>query len=145
MIVLHHGLYVDYREEILPAELAPFYAYKDLGRALREDVDSILASPRADAFIAEKDGNPVGYITGHIEEDARRELARKGVVEDWYVEKPARGSGIGKALFEALSDAFRERGCVVVESTTWASNEGARAAHEALGFHDIEIKMRRLL
>jgi GNAT superfamily N-acetyltransferase len=143
MIVFHHALYVDYRKEILEAELEPLYAYQNLGRALREDVDAILASPRAVGFIAEEDGTPIGYITGHVEEDARRVLARKGVVEDWYVEPDARGKGVGKALFDTLVEAFGERGCVVLESTTWAGNTGARAAHQALGFHDIEIKMRR--
>ena len=143
MIVFHHSLYVDYREEVLAPELAPLYAYKNLGTTLREDVDSILASPRAMVFIAERDGEPVGYITGHLEEDKRRELSRKCVVEDWYVEKEARGAGVGRALFDALLEASRERGCVVVESTTWAGNENARAAHRSLGFQEIEIKMRR--
>jgi GNAT superfamily N-acetyltransferase len=143
MIVFHHALYVDYREEILDPNLEPLYAYRNLGRALREDVDAILGSPRAVGFIAEDDETPVGYITGHVEEDPRRVLTRKGVVEDWFVEPDQRGKGVGKALFDALVAHFRERGCVVLESTTWAGNAGARAAHQALGFHDIEIKMRR--
>jgi GNAT superfamily N-acetyltransferase len=145
MVVFHHALYVDHREEILSPEIAPLYAYENLGRALREDVDALLSSPRSLIFIAETTDRPVGYITGHVEEDARRVLARKGVVEDWYVEPDARGTGIGRTLFDALVASFRDRGCVVLESTTWAGNDSARKAHRALGFHDIEIKMRREL
>lgn len=145
MVAYHHALYVDHRKDIVAAELAPFYAYKNLPTALRDDVDAILRSPRSVVLIAEEGEQPVGYITGHIEEDRRRELSRKGVVEDWFVDQEARGRGVGRALFDGLVAAFRERGCVMLESTTWAGNDGARAAHRALGFHDIEVKMRRLL
>ncbi|MBW2462054.1 MAG: GNAT family N-acetyltransferase [Deltaproteobacteria bacterium] len=143
MVAYHHALYVDHRQAIVAKDLAPLYAYKNLPTALRDDVDAILSSPRSVALVAEEDGEPVGYITGHIEDDQRRELSRKGVVEDWFVEVEARKRGVGRALFDALVAAFRERGCVMLESTTWAGNAGARAAHQALGFHDIEIKMRR--
>jgi GNAT superfamily N-acetyltransferase len=67
------------------------------------------------------------------------------VIEDWYVLPAERGNGVGKLLLETLIERFRLAGCQVVESGTWAFNEGARKAHLALGFNEIEIKFRKRL
>jgi GNAT superfamily N-acetyltransferase len=146
VLLFHRALYVKHREAILPSDVAEFYAYRDLEGALRDDVDALLHSPRAFVMIAERNGEPVGYATGHIEEDdERRLLRRKGVVEDWYVDEAARGAGVGALLVEALAAAFRDASCQVIESTTWPFNDGARRAHEALGFHEVEVKYRKRL
>lgn len=139
----HRALYVDHAGSIVDPELAPFYAYRDLDAALREDVEVILSGADAAALIAELDGEPVGYITGHVEEDARRVLPRKGVVQDWFVEERARGLGAGKLLLETLEESFAESGCVVIESTTFPFNRQAREAHERAGFREVQIKYRK--
>ena len=141
----HRELYIRYRDRIMDAALAPLYAYKDLDSALVDDVDAILHGPTSTALIAERDGVPVGYITGHIENDERRLLPRKGVIEDWFVEEPERGTGVGRALLEALLEKFREAGCQVAESATWAFNTGARNAHRRLAFEEIEVRYRKRL
>lgn len=146
VLLFHRALYVAHRNAILPAALAPFYAYRDLETALRDDVDALLGAAHAVVIIAERAGEPIGYATGHTEQDdERRVLRRKGVIEDWYVEGPARGEGIGARLIEALTTVFRDEGCDVVESTTWPFNDGARRAHEALGFREVEVKYRKKL
>lgn len=141
----HRALYVTHREAIVPPELEELHAYRDIEAALRDDVESLLRTAGSTVLIAERDGVPVGYASGHVEDDPRRVLSRKGVVEDWYVEPDARGEGIGRALLEALLDAFRAAGCQLVESMTWATNEGARAAHRAFGFREVQVRMRRKL
>jgi len=142
----HHALYVEHRDAIMPPERAEFYAYRRFSEALRDDVEALLRSPRAVVLLAEHDDDAVGYITGHHEDDdERRVLRRKGVVEDWYVAPDARGAGLGVRLLEALAEEFRRGGCEVIESATWPFNHGARRAHEALGFHEIEVKYRRRL
>lgn len=141
----HRELYVGHRARIVPPELEAFYAHHDMETTLREDVGALLQSPDATVLIAERDGVPVGYVTGHLEEDERRVLARKGVVEDWFVDEEARGAGIGAALMTALEDSFRKKGCHVIESMTWSSNDGARRAHAALGFHEVQIRFRKRL
>jgi L-amino acid N-acyltransferase YncA len=65
------------------------------------------------------------------------------VVEDWFVAKSERGQGTGKLLLDALIEGFRRDGCQVVESGTWAFNEGARKAHAKAGFVEIEVKFRK--
>jgi GNAT superfamily N-acetyltransferase len=145
LIAFHRALYVDHHYRVLDAELAPLYAYRDLDAALRDDVDAILSSEGSIALVAERGEEPIGYITGHVETDLRRVLARKGVIEDWYVVEAERGHGVGRLLVETILDIFRELGCEVAESQTWAGNTGARAAHAKLGFREIDVKMRMKL
>lgn len=141
----HRQLYVAHRERVLAKEIEPLFAYKDLDSALEEDVRALLSNRDAVALIAEIDGEPVGYITGHLEVDRRRVLPRRGIIEDWYVDEARRAHGIGKHLVEAIKTHFRDLGCQVLESATWAANAGAREAHTALGFHELDIRYRMRL
>lgn len=141
----HRALYVTHRKSIVPEELDPFYAHRDMETTLREDVEALLHSPDSTVLIAERDGVPAGYVTGHIEEDERRVLSRKGMVEDWFVDPDFRGTGVGAALMRALEEVFRGRGCQMIESMTWSTNAGARKAHAALGFHEVQVRLRKRL
>jgi phosphinothricin acetyltransferase len=96
-------------------------------------------------LIAEKAGAPIGYVTGTTSHDPRRVLPGKGVVGDWYVDEAARGHGAGRALLEALERSFADAGCEVIESATWSFNPGARAAHLALGFREVQITYRKAI
>ncbi len=145
VLAFHRALYLEHRAALLTPDVEPLYAYRDLPGALRDDVDAMLSSSATVVLLAERDGDPIGYVTGHVETDTRRLLSRRGIVEDWFVEEPERGSGVGRSLIETLTEIFREAGCEVIESTTWASNQSARSLHHALGFHDVEIKMRKKL
>ena len=87
----------------------------------------------------------MGYVSGHVEVDSRRVLSRRGVVEDWYVRAEERGRGTGTQLLDTLIAWFRDEGCEMVESGTWAFNAAARRAHAKAGFHEIEVKFRKRL
>ncbi|MDW8362455.1 MAG: GNAT family N-acetyltransferase [Myxococcales bacterium] len=145
VLTLHRALYVTHRDSVMPAELAELYAYRDFERVLADDVEALLHASDAVVLLAELAETTVGYISGRIEVDPRRVLPRRGVVEDWFVVPETRGRGIGRLLFATLCDAFRDAGCQLVESATQPFNVDARAAHAALGFHEVEIRYRRRL
>lgn len=145
ILSFHHALYVQFRDQIAAPDVIPLFAYKDMQATLRDDVEGLLTARSAAVFLAEEAGHALGYISGHIEFDARRVLCRRGVVEDWYVAAEARGRGIGPRLLDTLLAWFRADGCELVESGTWAFNENARKAHAKAGFEEIEIKLRRRL
>lgn len=146
MLAFHRSLYVEHRDRVMPVGFADYYGYKNLDRALEDDVDAMLSNDETVVLLAETStGDVVGYITGHVERDTRRTLPVKGVVEDWFVREGLRGAGTGKLLMTRLVDVFREVGCHVVESTTWPFNEGARKSHRALGFDEVEVKFRKKL
>lgn len=143
--MLHRMLYQEYRGRIMPSALAMLYAYRDFTDVLRQDVAAMLRDRACALFIAEEDGEACGYITGRVEDTPGRLHDRKGVVQDWYVLDDCRGRGAGRALFDSLADHFLHLGCGVIESATWPFNTSARAIHESLGFHETEIRYRKLL
>ena len=150
LIAFHHALYAVHRVKMVPPEEYALSAYQDLPTVLRHDVDAILRRPTSLALLAEfqpNQGTPeaLGYITGRWEDEPRRVFAKRGIVEDWFVEPPARGQGVGRKLFEAMLDAFRRAHCAVVESTTWPGNALATHAHRELGFIAVETKFRMRL
>lgn len=141
----HKELYLQFRDQIAAPEVIPLFAYKDMEGTLRDDVDGLLGTRSARVFLAERQGTALGYISGHLEVDARRVLTRRGVIEDWYVDDHARGGGVGSLLMQHMLDWFRSENCQMAESGTWAFNPGARKAHAKAGFTEIEIKLRRRL
>jgi GNAT superfamily N-acetyltransferase len=145
VLEFHHALYVEFRDQIAAPDVIPLFAYKNMEATLKDDVEGLLGARSAAVFLAERGGQAVGYISGHIEVDHRRVLCRRGVVEDWYVVEQGRSLGVGSRLLETLLDWFRADGCEVAESGTWAFNHNARKAHAKAGFTEIEIKLRRRL
>lgn len=145
VLSFHRALYVAHREAVVPPDLASLDGYRDLDAALRDDVEALLHDPKAIVLLGERDGVVVGYVTGRTEYDPRRLHARRGIVEDWWVEPEERGQGMGRALIEGLMSAFRRAGCSVAESLTWAANSGARAAHLAAGFVEVQVRYRMLI
>lgn len=143
LLELHRALYVTHRDRIVPDDRLPLIAYRNFDAVLREDVESMLSNPDVVFLVAEIAGAIVGYVTGHVENDARRVLPKKGVIEDWYVSEATRGLGVGKTLLATAENIFRQVGCQVIESATWPTNDGARRAHEALGFQEIQIVYRK--
>ena len=57
-------------------------------------------------------------------------------IEDVFVDEPARGKGLGRALVVAALQRARERGCGRAELDVDVVNEPARALYAALGFRD---------
>lgn len=141
----HRSLYQDHRDRVVPESDRPLIEYRDYERILREDIEGQLSDARSHVLIAEARGVPVGYITGRVSVEPRRLLPRRGIVEDWYVIPESRGAGVGTVLLRELEKRFTDAGCELIESATWSGNEGARRAHDALGFREIRVIYRKPL
>ncbi len=141
----HRSLYQSHRDEVVPTDVLPLIEYRDYKQVVEDDVKVLLADRISHIFVAESEGVPVGYITGRTTDEPHRVLARRGVVEDWYVARAHRGQGIGAALLRKIEERFRSVGCEVIESGTWSSNEGARKVHDAFGFEEIRVTYRKRL
>jgi ribosomal protein S18 acetylase RimI-like enzyme len=141
----HQSLYQQHRDEVVPEHDIPLMEYNDYERILCDDLQALLSDVKSVVLIAEADGVPVGYITGRVTVEPQRVLPRRGVVEDWYVVRQSRGAGVGGLLLREIERRFVASGCQIIESATWSANEGARKAHDALGFHEIRVIYRKLL
>ena len=56
------------------------------------------------------------------------------LLEDLFVREDARGSGVGRALVQAVVDVARERGCRRIELDANEDNAAALALYTSLGF-----------
>lgn len=145
LLGFHQSLYQRHRDRVVPERDLPLIEYDDYERVLRDDITALLAGGSTYVLIAEVRGVPVGYITGRVVVEPGRVLPRRGIVEDWYVVPESRGSGVGALLLQELEQRFISAGCQLIESATWSGNEGARRAHDALGFREIRVIYRKRL
>jgi len=145
LLGFHRCLYQDHRDEVVAEQDRPLIEYRDYERILSDDLRALLRDPKSHVLVAEAQGVVLGYITGRITVEPMRVLPRKGVIEDWYVAPQSRGTGVGTLLLRELEARFAGAGCGVVESATWSGNEGARRAHDALGFREIRVVYRKRL
>jgi GNAT superfamily N-acetyltransferase len=87
---------------------------------------------KAEAFIGEYDGRPVGYaIFFH---NFSSFLGRAGIyLEDLYVTPRVRGKGFGKALLKEVARIAVERGCGRLEWTCLDWNQPSIDFYRAMG------------
>src|SRR5215203_2148154 len=88
-------------------------------------------------LVAERKETVVGYAyaTAFNERPAYRWSASVSV----YVAAEARGSGIGRALYEALFARLRERGFRTACAGITLPNEASTRLHESLGFEQVGV------
>jgi GNAT superfamily N-acetyltransferase len=115
-------------------ELAEYERLLDHVTATEDGIRDALfgAQPAAEAFIAELDGEPVGFAVifhNFSTFEGRRTL----YLEDLYVRPSARGRGIGRQLLTHLAALARARGCPRLEWSVLDWNEPAIGFYRRLG------------
>jgi L-amino acid N-acyltransferase YncA len=89
-------------------------------------------------FVARRAGRVIGWIA--LSAVSRRHVYR-GVAEvSVYVAVEARGSGVGRALFERLIPESETAGIWTVQAGVQAENEASLALHEAVGFRRVGVR-----
>ncbi len=83
------------------------------------------------SFVAETaDGDLVGFVCGFLSQTADDEA----YIHFVGIDPEARGSGLGRALYERFFEEVRADGRSVVRCVTSPANERSVAFHESLGF-----------
>lgn len=73
------------------------------------------------------------------------QASRRAQVEAVRVARDLRGQGVGQALFADAEARARAAGCALMQLTTNAAREGARAFYDRLGFTASHIGYKRNL
>ncbi|PJF40857.1 MAG: GNAT family N-acetyltransferase [Chloroflexi bacterium] len=123
----------------------------DLPRASRDGasryaqrVNARLDDPHSRIFVAEEDGQVVGYVLGVVVDLVPDMFVqeRSGFLADIYVLDEYRNRAIGRALVDALIEWFKSQGLRYFEWHVAVANDAARAFWYSLGGRDSMIRMR---
>ena len=97
-------------------------------------------------FVAERDGEVLGYVYAGIEPHSWKELREEaGFIHDILVDERGRRGGLARALLDRAFEWLRERGQPRVVLWTADRNAAAQRLFEALGFRRTMIEMTREL
>lgn len=97
-----------------------------------------------EAVLVAIEAGPAPVLVGFAELSRRAyaegcDTSPVGFLEGWYVLSNRRRKGIGRALVTAGEAWARALGCREFASDALADNEGSAAAHQALGFQEVEV------
>jgi len=95
-----------------------------------EDLPKSIERPEAPMFVAEEDGDVVGFAQGGPSEEGPADA----VVGRIYVHPDDWGQGYGSQLLDRLFDAFRAEGYESVSLAVMADNEVGRSFYDEWGF-----------
>ena len=97
-------------------------------------------------YVAEQEGEVVGYVYAGIEPISWKELRDEcGFIHDVVVDERGRRSGTATALIDKAIEWMRERGMPRVMLWTAEKNAGAQQLFSKLGFRRTMIEMTREL
>lgn len=112
------------------------------------ELDAILADDTRPIFVAESDGEVLGYafcIFVQHKDDSILTDVKTLYIDDLCVDENIRGKGIGKALYNFVVEYVKKCGCYNVTLNVWADNKHALAFYESIGLHKQKIGMELIL
>lgn len=133
LVVFHHDLDTDLPE-----------AARNGGRMYAHRLINRLDDTHTRVYVAEEDGQVIGYILGVIVDLVPEMFAQKigGFLADIYVEEAYRRSGVGRALVETLAQWFKSNNVSYFEWYVASQNEVGRAFWKGIGGRDLMVRMR---
>lgn len=91
------------------------------------------------AFVAENNGEPVGFLELHLRPYAEgAESSPVPHIEAWFVAEQSRRAGVGRALMRAAEQWALEYGYRELTSDTNDDYPLSPSAHKNLGFTEVE-------
>lgn len=131
----------------------------------QEVINRKITNPRERMWVAEMNGNLVGYAMGRLASASKRRPLRQwlqemsigqratgggptrptGWIEDCFVIQKARRQGIGSALVRTALSWFEEHHVRRIELGIWMVNGHGQAFWEQQGFLPVRLKMSKEL
>jgi GNAT superfamily N-acetyltransferase len=124
-----------YEPRLMPNEAATEW-FTDY---LRDQLDNREAA----VYVAVAEGTVVGYVFGQVLRRPTLAAGDCGYVADLCVAEGWRGQGMGRRLFEMLSDWFHRRGLRAIEVQVVRANPASQAFWRKMGFDDFLRTLRK--
>lgn len=115
------------------ANLVTQLGYPAEARALPGRLDRLASNPGAVALLAVRGDSIVGLATMHVISPINRERDVAWLTT-LVVDEAARGTGIGRALVDAVEDRARAAGCERLSVTTHENRPDAHVFYARIGF-----------
>lgn len=127
------------KEEDVPLILKFIYEIAEYEKMVDEVIateeslhKSIFENNRAEALIAELDGQAIGYVIYFY--NFSTFIGRDGLyIEDIFIRKAYRGLGLGKEIFKLMGKIARENGCKRMEWVCLNWNEPSIKFYKSMG------------
>ena len=113
-----------------------------------EQLEEILQSGERPVFVAEQDGQVVGYafcIPKQFVGDRSMTDVRTLYIDDLCVDEAARGKHIGTKLYDFVLYFAKRQGYYNVTLNVWADNKAAVKFYEKIGLRIQKIGMEKIL
>lgn len=113
-----------------------------------EQLKDIFANELTPVFVAEKDGEVLGYafcIHKQFINDNNMTDIKTLYIDDLCVDENARGAHIGTKLYEYVLDFAKNNGYYNVTLNVWADNASAVKFYEKIGLKIQKIGMEKIL
>jgi GNAT superfamily N-acetyltransferase len=105
-----------------------------VGKATAESLLTRWTGPGARLLVGEFEGVVVGVLGVTASEPAEDRRGLVGLVEGCYVERDARGVGVGRALLGSAVAWCRQQGCREVDAVALPGDRSTKQRLEAEGF-----------
>ena len=117
---------------------------KDRGEIPQEWFDELIASPYHDMLIAVEDNKIIGIATLSIHMGPI--IRKNAYLEDFVTDQTVRGKGIGSALWDAILDWAKEKGCNNLEFTCGNGREDSQQFYKNHGatIYDTNFSRRQV-
>ncbi len=112
------------------------------------EILSIIEDPNTPVFVADINGEVLGYCFCIIEEvvgDMSLVDRKSLYIDDLCVDGGHRGKHIGKELYEYTLNAAKEMGCYHLTLNVWCLNDSAMRFYEAMGMTPLKVVMEKIL
>lgn len=101
------------------------------------------AAGTSSAWVGSFDGYVVGYGMAHLEDLAGGAL--HGVIDELFVDPPARSVGVGEAIMRTMTQWFAQAGCSGVDAVALPGHRATKTFLESGGFRARLIVLHRQL
>jgi ribosomal protein S18 acetylase RimI-like enzyme len=118
-------------EQLVEQHFGVLHGHDWKWRKIRHIDDDAAANP-AGIFVAESDGQILGYITTILDR-----AAGKGRIPNLAIVAEARGQGLGRQLIMHALDYFRREGLTYAMIETMAGNEVGNHLYPSCGFTEV--------
>jgi GNAT superfamily N-acetyltransferase len=123
-------------DELQGARGGALYARRETGLVAKAllrpgGLDGLIAGPRRKVLVGTLDDEVVGFAVGHVDDVGEAAL---GIVDGCYVDREARGVGVGRALLDGLLAFFSGSACRGIDATALPGDRDTKSFFEAAGF-----------